>query len=220
MSHLRKLHMAPFQQLWRVVGLLVTIAFVLPLGVLESRAQKQGSPPKVETAPRRGAAREAVTTEELRKQREGAPKLDALMKRYAKTSTEPRPAPKRTLLSRFIILSDGKQYTLIPLGSILHLPEAHRARVLAKPHGTFAAWPIFLDKNAGWLAAKEIPLAMAKGDEKAAERVLSEISADRRMLVSVHKGGPITVLESPPVAPETEGATNANTDRKESKYAN
>ena len=199
--------------------LAVTMMLVVGLtGILDSRAQQQGVPPKQEIAPRRGATRDAKSREELKKDREGAPKLGELLKEKAQEPRGPRPSTntENTLLSRSIVLFDGEKCTLIPLGSILHLPEAHRSQVVSKPQGAFTAWPNFLKRNASWLAAKEVPLAMAKGDAKAAESVLREVAAEDHVVVSVYKGVPIMILE-PAFVAEKQPATN---EEKESKNAN
>ena len=190
------------------------------LGVPESRAQRQDEPAQKEkekeTTPRRGATRDAVTEKELVKRLESAPKLGDLLKPHARPRLPgaPKPLPKPSPLSRFIILFDGEKHTLIPLGSILHLPVAHRARVVAKPRGPFTVWPKFLKRNVGWLSAKEVPLAMAKGDTKAAESVLREVATDDHAVVSVYKGGPISILEPASAASEVGDASKSD-DKKQ-----
>ena len=56
-------------------------------------------------------------------------------------------------------------------------------------------WPDFLQRNAAWVAAKEVTLPMSRGDTKAAANVLREISNESRLVVAVYQGCPITILE-------------------------
>jgi hypothetical protein len=72
--------------------------------------------------------------------------------------------------------------------------------VISKPEGTFTFWPNFLKQNASWLSAREVPLKMAKGDPDLAQAVLRETSMDSHVVISVYKGGPITILEPTPEA--------------------
>ncbi len=148
--------------------------------------------------------RAAVTEQTLRKQAGSATTLNALMAAKSKAVGETRPSTESSLLSSSVILSDGEKYTLVPAGSILHLPATHRSHVVEKPQGDFTFWPNFLQRNATWLAAKEIPLTMAKGDAKAAQQVLHEVATERRVLVAVYKNGPITILEPKPGAADAD----------------
>ncbi|MDZ4288140.1 MAG: hypothetical protein U0984_09285 [Prosthecobacter sp.] len=108
-----------------------------------------------------------------------------------------RPSTGNSLYTKSIILFDGETHTLIPIGAVLHLPENLRNRVITKPQGNFTYWPNFLKRNATWLGTKEVPLKMARGDTKLAEDVLRETSGSNRLLVSVYRECPISVLEAP-----------------------
>ena len=70
--------------------------------------------------------------------------------------------------------------------------------MIAQPKGRIAGWKSFLERNKAWLTTKEVPLAMVKGSEKAANPVLQQVANESRVVVSVYEGGPITILE--PVA--------------------
>lgn len=142
--------------------------------------------------------RDVITEEALRQQVSKTPSLKSQLAVTAKPVTEKAPAIQSSLWSRSIILTDGEMYTLVPVGSILHLPTTLRDRVVAKPVGQFTFWPNFLKRNSSWLGGHEVTLAMAKGDAKAAKSVLQSISKDSRMLVAIYKGGPVTILEAAP----------------------
>lgn len=192
-------------------------AFAL-LGMPELPAQEKGSTGLVTTPDRgvatsnRGEARDSVTEKALREAAGQTTKLSALLEKLGQAKLRPRPSIKSalsSLISTSIILSDGEMFTLIPAGSILHLPETHRSRVVGEPQGNFTVWPNFLKRNADWLAAKEVPLSMARGDSEVAGALLRDVAGEKRVLVAVYKGGPIMVLEPPPA--ETSAAANAET---------
>ena len=173
---------------------------VVVLSWLLSGAVLQAEPPAQEKAP----AREVISEERLRLNAAGVPNLKAQLATQTKPLTSKAPAVQSTLWSRSIILTDGDYFTLIPVGSILHLPPEHRAHIVAQPTGEFTFWPNFLKKNAAWLEAKEVSLEMSRGDEKAAKALFLSVARHPRALVAVYKGGPITVLEP---APEQEVRT-------------
>ena len=138
---------------------------------------------------------DVITEEALLKQVESASKLDTTLSARTRPVGEARPSSGNSLLTSSIILFDGEKFTLVPVGSILNLPAAHRQKIVEEPKGEFTFWPSFLERNASWLRAREVPLKMAKGDSKAAEAVLKETSKDTHVVVSVYKTGPISILE-------------------------
>jgi hypothetical protein len=138
-----------------------------------------------------------VTTEKQLQTEAGAsrPMADQLAS-MKKPLGEKVPTSGNSLYTKSIILFDGAMYTLIPVGSVLHLPANLRNHVLAKPQGDFTVWPNFLERNSAWLTGKEVPLKMAKGDAKLASAVLKEVSGSSKLLVSVYRQCPISVLEA------------------------
>ncbi len=148
---------------------------------------------------------DVVTEKELRQRVAKASKLDTALTARTSPVGEVRPSSGNSLLTSSILLFDGSNFTVVPVGSILNLPRAHRHKIIPEPKGEFTFWPLFLERNASWLTAKEVPLKMAKGDAKAGEAVLKEASSNVRVVVSVYKGGPISILE--PEAPEEKTAS-------------
>lgn len=143
-------------------------------------------------------ARDVMSEDELKRQAGAAPSLKTQLTAKAKPLTTKAPAIQSSLWARSIILGDGEKYTLIPVGSILHLPEALRSRVLSKPQGEFTFWPNFLKRNEAWLGAREVSLTTSRGNAQEANVLLKNISRDPRLLVATYKGGPITILEAAP----------------------
>ena len=164
----------------------LAVATAIPTGLALAEQPQMKMRPTVE-----------VTTESaLREKVAKTTSLKDHLASKAKPVVEKPPVAQSSLWTRSIILSDGEKFTLVPIGSILHLPESLRSHVLTKAQGDFTFWPNFLKRNADWLGAKEVTLTMAKGNEQAAKTLLRSISTDRRVLVAVYKGGPITVLEA------------------------
>jgi len=142
--------------------------------------------------------RDVISEEVLREQVFNTPSLKSQLEAKTKPVTKKTPAIQSSLWSKSIIVTDGEMFTLIPVGSILHLPAALRGHITDKPTGQFTFWPNFLKRNSSWLGGHEVTLSMARGDAKAARTVLQGISKDSRMLVATFKGGPVTVLEAAP----------------------
>ena len=147
-------------------------------------------------------ARDAITEEALREETAAVPPLKALLETSAKPVVE-KPAMQSSLWSRSIILTDGEMFTLVPVGSILHLPPSLRKHVAVSPdgkppEGRFTFWPNFLKRNEAWLSGLEVKLEMAQGDATAAKALLQSIATDTRVLVALYKGGPVTILEEVP----------------------
>lgn len=158
------------------------------------------------------SGREVISEAALKKQMGGGKPMAAWIEEVTKAApvaATGRPSLESSLYRKSIILFDGKNHTVVPVGSVLHLPPAHRNKILEKPQGPFTFWPAFLERNENWLGAWEVPLRMALGDQELAASVLSKTSTDSRLLVSVYRGGPISILvpvedpEAPASAPST-----------------
>ncbi len=140
-------------------------------------------------------ARDVISESNLRQMVMATPSLKSQLKIQAKPVTGAPPKMESSLWTKSIILSDGEKYTLVPVGSILHLPASLRSRVLAKPQGDFTFWPNFLKRNESWLGGREVTLGMSRGNRQAAKELLASVAHDQRLLVAIYKGGPITILE-------------------------
>jgi hypothetical protein len=146
-------------------------------------------------------ARDVIREETLRQQVTATPTLKSHLSAKARPLTNQAPPVQSSLWRNSIILSDGEKFTLVPVGSILHLPSELRARVIAKPQGDFTFWPSFLQRNAAWLAAKEVSLKLSRGNAQEANALLKSLSHDPHLVVATYKGGPITILEPASASP-------------------
>lgn len=182
-----------------VSGNLLAGFCLLPLASrVLAQTQAQSAPAK------KGAPREVVAEEDLRKtmlesKKLSGPLLSSSLKTEPVPLTGPRPSTDNTLYARSIILYDGNEHTVVPLGSILCLPVEFQGCIVAQPTGKFTGWPKFLARNAAWLETHEVTLTMAKGDPAEAQKVLNSVKNGVKVLVSVYKGGPVSLLE--PVSP-------------------
>lgn len=143
-------------------------------------------------------ARDVIHEEALRKQIASTPTLKSQLSAKAKPLKNDAPAIQSSLWRSSIILTDGEKFTLVPVGSVLHLPASLRTHVIDKPQGDFTFWPGFLKRNASWLAAHEVTLKLSRGDAQEANALLKRLSKDPHLVVATYKGGPITILEPAP----------------------
>jgi hypothetical protein len=154
------------------------------------------APTQPVTVRKLGAAKESSSESNLRKRMEEASQAKAQKGLVAK-SVEPSPsATGLNLYGRSLLLEDSGSFTLIPLGAILSLPASHKAKVVNKPTGTFLIWDDFKKENSSWLATQEVSLQIARGkDPKALAKLVSELSKKTHLVVAVHEGNPISILE-------------------------
>ncbi|MES2661212.1 MAG: hypothetical protein V4689_21510 [Verrucomicrobiota bacterium] len=103
-----------------------------------------------------------------------------------------RPA-EQSIIKQSMILHDGKNWTLVPKGAVIFLPEAMKSRVDAKPVGTLLSWADFLTKNVSWITTNEVSFEQAAGNQALpADRVTFWAKQDK-IVVAVHQNGPISV---------------------------
>lgn len=187
-------------QLSRAVPAWLWLALGLCLApTSEAKAQTPAAPVMQRPLPR-----DAVSESELKAQRAKSSGLGAQLAARTHPLKQERPSTESSLYSQSIILTDGEKHTLVPVGSILHLPANLRDRVATEPKGDFTFWPAFLKRNAAWLAGHEVPLAMARGDRESAVPVLEQAGRDTRLLVAVYRGCPISILEAAPATSNRE----------------
>lgn len=102
--------------------------------------------------------------------------------------------PRHTsVVKESTILHDGTHWTLVPNGAVIHLPEAQRERINARPVGKLMPWPEFLARNSAWLTTREVSFDLAAGNEKIDPAVLNEWKSGDKIVIAVHQQGPIRV---------------------------
>lgn len=113
-----------------------------------------------------------------------------------------RPA-QQSIINQSLILSDGTNWTLVPRGSVLHLPDTHKDKIDARPVGNLVPWKKFLTLNRAWISAEEISLRQAEGVKKLDERRTAFWPKQSKLIIAVHQGGPISVSREAAPNPET-----------------
>jgi hypothetical protein len=90
------------------------------------------------------------------------------------------------------VLHDGSRWTIVPVGSVVHIPERMKSRVGATPSGELLAWQDFLALNRAWISTCEVSFEQASGkDPLPAERTAFWAKQDK-IIVAVHQSGPIS----------------------------
>lgn len=99
----------------------------------------------------------------------------------------------QSIVKESTILHDGRNWTMVPNGAVVHLPESMKSHVNVKPVGTLLPWADFLARNQSWITTDEVSFDQAAGNEELpAERAVSWTKHDK-IVVAVHQHGPISV---------------------------
>lgn len=108
------------------------------------------------------------------------------------TSTPPIVRPEESaLVKESTILHDGSNWTMVPNGAVIHLPESQRGHINARPVGNLMSWRDFLAKNSSWLSTRDISFDQAAGNEKISPTQLADWREGEKIVIAVHQKGPI-----------------------------
>lgn len=124
--------------------------------------------------------------------------------------------PRRSsFYERALILGepDGAMHAIVPLGSVLHLPDHLRDRVLSKPLGKLVAWETLLKNSKTWLGTHEISRAAARGEGHEIDLLTAQLASERRIIIAVNQERPVPILqpaEAPSPKPGEAAAKNLN----------
>lgn len=110
-------------------------------------------------------------------------------------------AGEQSIIAQSVILSDGSNWTLVPKGAILFLPESQNSKINTRPVGNLVPWKEFLRLNHAWVSAEEVTLRQAEGVQPLDERRVEFWSKNQKVIVATYLGGPISHI-----APKTEAA--------------
>lgn len=115
---------------------------------------------------------------------------------------KPEPRNRKGLMARSQFLSHRGSWTMVPKGAVIHVPEAFKDRVVARPKGTLISWQEFYRKNRGWLQAQSVRLSDAKGETPLAPSLFNSFGRQGRVVVAVLHNGPISISQPPaPTSP-------------------
>ncbi|MBC8128540.1 MAG: hypothetical protein H8M99_15480 [Gloeobacteraceae cyanobacterium ES-bin-144] len=104
----------------------------------------------------------------------------------------------QSIVKQSTILHDGQNWTLVPIGSVVFIPEALKSRVNVKPLGTLLSWTDFLTKNRSWITTNEVSFDQAAGNEAIPSERSAFWAKQDKIVVAVHQFGPISVRISEP----------------------
>lgn len=136
-----------------------------------------------------------ITPEALARLQQADPMI-RLKKPTERESKVGRPAGQ-SILAESIILSDGSNWTIVPQGAVVHVPEKLKSRINATPSGGLLSWADFLTRNRGWVTTCEVSIAQASAKESLpAERIEFWAKQDK-VVVTVHQRGPISFRSAP-----------------------
>ena len=170
----------------RIVGLCLVLALAVAMA----------------EAPRKVALRDALRHEELANAKpRAAESLDTIEAPppQAKTPTGTRPEWKPVnILERSEFLSFNGLGTLVPKGSVLHVPAGYRNRIGMAAGARIVPWAEFYRANRGWLSTHEVSRKQAEAEQPLTEAALESIAKSSTVVVATLAGGPITVLRPPP----------------------
>ena len=154
---------------------------------------------------RKVAIRDAVSHEDLAKARFDRPEPFNQVEPMPEVRESPPPREWNTvnILERSEFLSYNGLGTLVPKGSLLHVPGNLRDRVHMADGVRIVPWAEFYRFNRNWIKTHEVSRNQAEGNEEFTEAALESISRSSSVVIATLSTGPITVL--PPAAPEEEG---------------
>ena len=130
------------------------------------------------------------------------PEALALLQQNSPMAALPQPPPSEAVVSRSndrsiikqsTILHDGKNWTLIPRGAVIFLPEPMKGRVAVKPVGNFLAWTDFLEHNQHWITTTETSFDQAAGTIPLQAEQVAVWAKQEKLVIAVHQDGPISV---------------------------
>lgn len=132
-----------------------------------------------------------VTAETVLHLQEMTPMLHMEKPDEGKTETI-RPG-EQSIIKQSVILNDGTNWTLIPIGAVVYLPETMKRHVNGRPAGKLLPWLDFLTHNISWLTTTEVSFNQAAGDEPLPTSRVTFWEKQDKVVVAVHQNGPISV---------------------------
>lgn len=137
------------------------------------------------------------THEDLLRKRQSIVKKREVSEVPAKPLVKPK---KRSLIASSTLLSDGVNWTLIPKGSVIVVPEQLKNKLVSKPVGKLVEWKRFLARNGSWLHTHPIQMRQAQGKETLDPDRFKKLRTLNKIVVATCAKGPISV--SPDSFPE------------------
>lgn len=131
-----------------------------------------------------------LTREELSELRAKATERSERLQPTAPVADQSHPS-QASILDTSVILTSGRNWTFVPKGAVVLVPELYEAQVGQAPKGEFLQFNDFLNRNRGWLTTLNVTLAQARGKEPVKEATNEALVKSGRVVVTVCKGGPV-----------------------------
>ncbi|QJE94730.1 hypothetical protein [Luteolibacter luteus] len=103
--------------------------------------------------------------------------------------------------SEFLVF-DGN-YTIVPKGAILHVPERYKTQVVAKPQGNFILWQEFITRYRAVVSSFEVSLEEASGQAAIKPERLDAASKTGMIVVGTLNHNPISVAKGTATVAQT-----------------
>jgi hypothetical protein len=134
-----------------------------------------------------------ITPEEIAARQKATSPLAAIPQPAAPAEAPVVRPGEQSLIKQSEILNDGRNWTIVPKGAVLHIPPMFATRVGAKPVGTLLPWTEFLTVNRNWLFTEEVTFDHASGKTPIPPSRPEAWQKVNKVIVAVHLGGPISV---------------------------
>jgi len=144
-----------------------------------------------------------ITPDELATLQQSPSPMTCLEKPAANEAAVARPNGQ-SIIKQSVILHDGNNWTLVPKGAVVFLPESMKNRVAAKPVGTLLPFTDFLARNHAWITTDEVSIHQAAGTEPLPSGRVAFWTRQGKVVVSVHQGGPISMPAAKESSPLTQ----------------
>lgn len=100
---------------------------------------------------------------------------------------------KKSLIGSSTLLTNNGQWTLVPKGSVLHIPENLKSKIVTAPSGKLIEWKTFLRKNHGWIHIHTVKMTQAQGKEKVSQDAIKAYKTMGKIVIATCAGGPISI---------------------------
>lgn len=100
---------------------------------------------------------------------------------------------KKSLIGSSTLLANNGTWTLVPKGSVIHIPENLKSKIVTAPTGRLIEWKTFLRKNHGWIHTHAINMTQAQGKDKVNQDTIKAYKSMGKIVVATCSGGPISV---------------------------
>jgi len=126
-------------------------------------------------------------------------KIEEAKRRYEQSKKEGNAKSGSQSLKKFYdgstIITLEDVHTVVPKGSVLHVPEGLAKMIVKQPKGKMMFWPAFLQKYPKLVTSKEVTWKTAKGEDPIKESEIKACVKGGKIVVAVFKKNPLSVLE-------------------------